>query len=64
MKTTTTTVKITKSFRSEDGCWIEAGTIGTLMTDVGEGDWLVYIAGKGSPLVNECDFEECDGEAE
>lgn len=29
---------------------------GTLMADMGDGDWLVYVPGHGSPLVNECDF--------
>ena len=50
-------VTITTSFKTEDGCWVESGTVGTLMTDVGDGDWLVYIPAKGSPMVNERNFE-------
>ena len=30
--------------------------VGTLMTDLGDGDWLVYVPGHGSPCVNERDF--------
>lgn len=54
--TTGDTVTTLRGFRSDDGCWIEAGSIGTLMTDMGNGDWLVYVAGKGSPLMSESDF--------
>lgn len=50
------TVATLRSFRTEDGCWIEAGSIGTLITDMGEGDWLVYVPGKGSPMMSESDF--------
>lgn len=50
------TVIVTNSFTSADGCGIDKGDVGTLMTDMGDGDWLVYIPGKGSPLMNECNF--------
>ena len=30
--------------------------IGTLMKYLGDGDWLVYVPGHGSPMVNEREF--------
>ncbi len=46
-----TEVRITCSQQTDDGCWIYAGDVGTLMTDMGDGDWLVYIPAKGSPML-------------
>ena len=51
------TVTITASLTTEDGCKVNAGDTGTLLLDMGDGDWLVHIPGKGSPLLNESQFK-------
>lgn len=43
--------------QQEDGSDWPVEQEGTLMTDMGGGDWLVYVPGHGSPLVNERDFK-------
>lgn len=49
-------VHIRESFTTDDGYRVVAGAVGWLMTDMGDGDWFVYIPAKGSPLLNERDF--------
>lgn len=51
-------VKALKSIDAQaDGSDWPAGQEGTLMQYMGDGDWLVYVPGHGSPLVNETDFQ-------
>jgi hypothetical protein len=45
------TVVILIAMTTSEGSRIASGTIGTLMTDMGDGDWLVYIPAKGSPCL-------------
>jgi len=42
--------------RQEDGSDWPVEQEGTLMKEMDNGDWFVYVPGHGSPLVNERDF--------
>lgn len=49
-------VTIKRDITTEEGYEISAGATGWLMTDLGDGQWLVYVPGNGSPEVSEADF--------
>jgi hypothetical protein len=51
------TVIIRRNLTTDEGCHVGVGDIGTLLKDMDDGDWLVYIPAKGSPMLSESDFE-------